>query len=302
VHPRAVTVFTRMPTRREVIFGTVGAISLSTHRSRAAAATPLNDAFVAIEARSGGRLGVAVLDTGARTFAGRRSDERFPMCSTHKLLSVGAILRRVDEGRERLDRRIVFQAGDLVAYSPATTDRAGRDGMTLAQLCEAAITLSDNTAANLILTSLGGPQGVTAFARSLGDPMTRLDRTEPTLNEAAPGDPRDTTTPLSMLKDIEVLVLGDALSAASRDRLTGWLLGNRTGDARLRAGLPFNWRCGDKTGTGRHGTANDVGVLWPARGAPVIVSAYLTESTASEAMRDVALADVARATASAVRL
>jgi beta-lactamase class A len=173
--------------------------------------------------------------------------------------------------------------------------------MTLAQLCEAAITLSDNTAANLILASLGGPHGVTSFARSLGDALTRLDRTEPTLNEAAPGDPRDTTTPLSMLKDVEALVLGDALSAASRDRLTTWLLGNRTGDARLRAGVPGGWRCGDKTGTGNHGTANDVGVLWPPHGAPVIVSAYLTESTGSEPTRDVALADVARAVMSALR-
>jgi beta-lactamase class A len=291
-----------MLTRRALILSTLpAAIPLSMSHSLAADAMPLNDALGAIEARSGGRLGVAVFDTGARTFAGYRSDERFPMCSTHKLLSVGAILRRVDAGRERIDRRILFQPSDLVAYSPGTRDHAGRDGMTLAQLCEAAITLSDNTAANLILASLGGPQGVTAFARSLGDPMTRLDRTEPTLNDATPGDPRDTTTPLSMLKDIEALVLAEALSAGSRDRLTTWLLGNRTGDARLRAGLLAGWRCGDKTGTGRHGTANDVGVLWPARGAPVIVSAFLTESTASEPMRDVVLADVARAVVSAVQ-
>jgi len=293
-----------MPTRRALLIGSVAtaAIGLKIRRSQAAAATPRNDALAAIEARSGGRLGVAVLDVGSRLFSVHRADERFPMCSTHKLLSVGAILRRVDQGREQLDRRIRFAATDLVAYSPATKDHAGRDGMTLAQLCEAAITLSDNTAANLILASLGGPQGVTAFARSLGDPVTQLDRIEPMLSEATPGDPRDTTTPLSMLKDIEALVLGAALTSASRERLTGWLIGNRTGDTRLRAGLPASWRCGDKTGTGHHGTANDVGMLWPAHGAPVIVSAYLTESTASEPMRDATLADVARAVVSAARL
>ncbi len=286
-------------TRRQLILGTA-ALALTAGQSSAAGVTPLNRALAAIEARSGGRFGVAVLDTGARLFVGHRSDERFPLCSTHKLLSVGAVLQRVDAGRERLDRRIKFAASDLVPYSPATKEHAGRDGMTLAQLCEAAITLSDNTAANLILASLGGPQGVTAFARSLHDPMTQLDRTEPTLNEATPGDLRDTTTPLFMLKDIEAFVLDDALSAASRHRVQAWLIGNRTGDARLRAGLPPGWRCGDKTGRGAHGTANDVGVLWPPRGAPIIVVAYLTESAASADKRDATLAEVARAVVSAL--
>ena len=169
-----------MLTRRALILGSVAAAPLlSTLRSLAASAMPLNGALAAIEARSGGRLGVAVLDTGARLFVGHRSDERFPMCSTHKLLSVGAVLRRVDEGRDQLDRRITFAASNLVAYSPATKDHAGRDRHGARLVCEAAITLSDNTAANLILASLGGPQGVTAFARSLGDPVTRLDRTRP---------------------------------------------------------------------------------------------------------------------------
>lgn len=288
-----------MPTRRALILATA-AVCLSGSRSLAAGATPLNDALAAIEARSGGRLGVAVRDIGSRKFTGHRSDERFPMCSTHKVLSVGAVLRRVDQGRERLDRRITFAASDLVAYSPATKDHADRDGMTLAQLCEAAITLSDNTAANLILASLGGPQGVNAFARTLYDPMTELFRTEPALNEATPGDLRDTTTPLHMMNDIEYLVLGDALLAASRDRLKGWLIANRTGDARLRAGLPPGWWCGDKTGTGEHGTSNDVGILWPPRGAPIVVAAYLTESAASADQRDATLAEVARAVVSAL--
>jgi beta-lactamase class A len=291
-----------MPTRRALLTGTVAtaAIGLATPRSLAAGATPLNDALDAIEARSGGRLGVAVLHAGSGFSAGHRADDRFALCSTFKLLAVGAVLRRVDEGRERLDRRITFDASDLVAYSPVTKDHADRDGMTVAQLCEAAITLSDNTAANLIVVSLGGPPGVTAYARSLGDQVTRLDRIEPMLSEATPGDPRDTTTPLSMLEDIQASALGGALAPASRDRLVKWLIGNRTGDARLRAGLPPGWRCGDKTGTGEHGTANDVSILWPPQGAPLILSAYLTESTANPAGRDAALADVARAVVAAV--
>jgi beta-lactamase class A len=283
--------------RRRFVMAAAGLALATTRPSAAADAPALNDELAKIEARSGGRLGVAVLDAGSGLTAGHRADERFPMCSTFKLLAVAAVLKRVDAGRERLDRRIRFEARDLEAYSPATKDHAGQDGMTMAELCAAAMTWSDNTAANLILASLGGPRGVTANARFLGDMVTRLDRTEPTLNEAIPGDPRDTTTPAAMLKNIHAVVLGGALSAAARGHLIGWLVGNRTGDARLRAGLPSGWRCGDKTGTGEHGTANDIGVLWPPQGAPVIVAAYLTESTAGVA----ALADVARAVVSALK-
>nr|WP_254453699.1 class A beta-lactamase [Siccirubricoccus sp. G192] len=206
-----------------------------------------------IEAASGGRLGVAVLDTLTDTRSGHRTDERFPMCSTFKLLAAGAVLARADAGRERLDRRIRFGRGDLVVYSPVTQERVGGDGMSLAELCAAAMTLSDNTAGNLLLASMGGPAGLTAYLRSLGDTVTRLDRIEPELNEAIPDDPRDTTTPAAMLANLQALALGPALSAGSREQLVGWLLGNRTGDTRLRAGLPDGWRTGDKTGSGGEG-------------------------------------------------
>jgi beta-lactamase class A len=292
----------RMLDRRLFVMGATGLAALASARLSSAADWPaLNDELAKIEAQSGGRLGIAVLDTGSGRMAGHRADERFPMCSTFKLLAVAAVLKRVDDGRERLDRRITFEASDLETYSPVTKDHAGQDGMTMAQLCSAAIIWSDNTAANLILASLGGPQGVTAYAHSIGDMATRLDRTEPTLNEAIPVDLRDTTTPIAMLKDVQALTLGSALSTTAREHLSGWLLGNRTGDARLRAGLPSGWRCGDKTGTGERGTANDVGVLWASQGAPVIVSAYLTESTAKAATRDAALADVARAVVSSLK-
>jgi beta-lactamase class A len=151
----------------------------------------------------------------------------------------------------------------------------------------------------LLLASLGGPQGLTAYARSIGDPVTRLDRIEPDLGEAVPGDPRDTTTPAAMLQNLRSLMFGNVLSAASKDQLTTWLLGNRTGDTRLRAGLPPGWRCGDKTGSGERGSTNDIGVIWPPQGAPVLVTIYLTETSAASEARNATLADVGRAIARA---
>ena len=166
--------------------------------------------------------------------------------------------------------------------------------MTLAELCEAAITLSDNTAGNLLLASFGGPAGLTAFVRALGDEMTRLDRIEPELNEATPGDPRDTTTPAAMLENLRRLVLGDALSGASREQLTAWLVANKTGGKRLRAGLPPEWRVGDKTGGGGNGATNDIAVAWPPGRPPIIVSAYFGESSASLDARNAVLASIGR--------
>jgi beta-lactamase class A len=250
-----------------------------------------------IEAESGGRLGVAALDTltGARSL--HRADERFPLCSTFKLLAAGAILARVDAGRESLDRRIRFQARDLVEYSPVTKDQVAGDGMSVADLCEAALTLSDNTAANLLLAALDGPAGLTAYVRSLGDTITRLDRVEPDLNEAVPGDPRDTTSPAAMLSNLHSLILGNVLSAASRDQLSRWLIANKTGDARLRAGLPSGWRVGDKTGSGGRGSTNDIGIMWPPERAPMMIAVYLTETSKSDEQRNATLAAVARAVA-----
>ena len=260
----------------------------------AAGATSQTLDFARIEAESGGRLGVAVLDTRDGRRAGHRADERFALCSTFKLLAAAAILRRVDEGTERLDRRIRFDARDLVTYSPVTEKHVAT-GMTLAELCDAAITLSDNTAGNLLLAALGGPQGLTAFTRTLGDSVTRLDRIEPELNEAVPGDPRDTTTPTAMSANIRALVLGDALSAQSREQLKRWLVGNKTGDTALRAGVPAGWTVGDRTGSGERGTRNDVGVIWPPEREPVIVSVYLTETRVPTEQRNAAIAAVAKA-------
>lgn len=223
------------------------------------------------------------------------------MCSTFKLPLAGWMLALVDQGKERLDARVQYPASQVVDYSPVSGPKAGAGGgLTVGELCSATVSLSDNTAANVLLARHGGPAGFTAFVRSLGDPITRLDRTEPTLNEAAVGDPRDTTTPLAMLQTMQKLVLGNALSPMSRAWLQRWLVETSTGDKRLRAGVP-GWKVGDKTGTaGDSGTANDIGVLWPQDGgAPVLVTCYLTRSKASPEQRDAAIAQVARAVAAA---
>jgi beta-lactamase class A len=269
-------------------------------RADAALDDKLAKELTRLEAESGGRLGVAVLDTLTGARIGHHADQPFPMCSTFKLLAVGAILRRVDVHEEELDRRIVFAKTDLVSYSPVTEHHLGGDGMSLAELCEAAMTRSDNTAANLLVASIGGPAKVTAFARTLGDPVTRLDRVEPDLNIGEPGNPRDTTTPEAMASNLRKLVLGEVLSSASRDQLTAWIIGNKTGDARLRAGLPAGWRVGDKTGSGTHGTANDVAVIWPAERAPIIVSVYLTGASGSTDQQNATIAAVARAVSAAL--
>ncbi|TCD24392.1 class A beta-lactamase [Pseudomonas sp. IC_126] len=247
-----------------------------------------------LETRLGARIGAVVRSSHADMHWAYRADERFPMCSTFKLLASGSLLAQVDAGREQLDRIVRFEIADVVDYSPITESQAGGDGMTLAQLCEAALTHSDNTAGNLILEQIGGPGGVTEFAWSLGDTVTRLDRWETELNEATPGDPRDTTTPAAMAQCVDVMLFGDALSASSQQQLSDWLVANKTGDAKLRAGMPASWRIGDKTGGGDHGTMNDVAVIWPPQQHPLIVSIYMTETVASFDDRNAAFAELGR--------
>lgn len=218
------------------------------------------------------------------------------MCSTFKFLAASFILKRVDQGKEQLDRAISYRKADLVTYSPETEKHAG-GSMPVSELCKAALTLSDNTAANLLLASFGGPPAITAFARSIGDKMTRLDRTETSLNEATPGDPRDTTTPVAMLHNLQHILLGDVLKPESRKQLTDWMLANTTSSAKFRAVVPAAWKVADKTGSGSHGTNNDIGVLWVPDGKPILVTSYLTETTISTEACNAIHADVARAIA-----
>lgn len=263
------------------------------------AARPAPARLAALEARAGGRLGVAALDTGTGRRLAHRGEERFPMCSTSKVLLAGALLARVEKGQERLDRPIAYTKADLLEYAPIAAARLAERRMTVEALCAAAVEASDNTAANLLLQALGGPAEVTAFARGLGDPVTRLDRTEPTLNTALPGDPRDTTTPAAMVESLKAMLLGGGLEPESCQRLEGWMRGSLTGGDRLRAGLPATWTVGDKTGTGDRGTVNDVAILRPPGRAPILVAAYYTGSRAPLKDRNAVLAEVGRIVAAA---
>ncbi len=297
-----------MRTRREFLSAALlvyGGAALFGEFGWAGAVAPVRVRFAArmhrLEVASGGRLGVFCWHTGMGQYWGWRAEERFPMCSTYKLLLVGAVLAGVDQGRDRLGRLVRFDARQIVAYSPVTRKHVA-SGMTVEALCAAAITVSDNTAANLLLYGLGGPKAVTEFALRLGDAKTRLDRNEPDVNECLPGDPRDTTTPQQMVGDLGALALEDALSPASRALLTQWLVADRTGEKRIRAGVPENWREGDKTGSGDHGTTNDVAILWPPKSKPVLVAAYLTGATVSREQREATLAAVGREVAAVAGL
>jgi beta-lactamase class A len=258
----------------------------------------LDAALARIEQRAGGRLGVALRDAQGRHLAGRREDERFPMCSTFKFLLAGAILHEVDAGRLRLDRRVPIAAGDLLGNSPITEQHVGPRGLSVGELCQATVTRSDNAAANLLFPLVGGPAGVTAFLRASGDAVTRVDRTEPTMNLFAPGDDRDTTTPAAMAGNLRRLLLGEVLKPASRQQLTAWLRDNRTGDKRLRAGLPAGWQVGDKTGFNGEDTTNDIAILWPpGGGAPMLLATYLQGAAVDPDGQNAALASVAGAVA-----
>lgn len=256
--------------------------------------------FARLEHEAGGRLGVDVYDTGNRTQFGYRADERFPMCSTFKLILAGAVLAQSMKVDGLLARRIAYSRHDLAGYSPVTEKHVG-GGMTVAQLCDATIRYSDNTAANLLLDLLGGPAAVTAFAKSIGDDVFRLDRRETELNTAIPGDVRDTSAPAAMGRSLRTLVLGDVLSHAQREQLEQWLRGNTTGEHRIRAGLPPGWTAADKTGSGSHGTTNDVALAWPPGRAPISIAVYYTQDDARAKWKDDVIASATRIAVGALR-
>jgi beta-lactamase class A len=278
-------------TRRTILAGSVAAAFAVNAKSRAATQADAAQRIADLEQKNGGRLGVAILETKTGRRVDHRANERFAMCSTFKLLAAACVLSRVDKGGEQLTRRITFGEKDLMHNSPIAKDHI-TDGMTVGEMCAAMITMSDNTAANQLLASFGGPAAYTSYARSLGDRTTRLDRLEPALNDWKPGDERDTTTPAAMLEDVRKVVIGDALSHASRDQLTAWLIANKTGDKRLRAGVPQGWRVGDKTGTGATDIFNDIAVIWPPDRAPLVVTAYYGGGRGSDDQRNAVLAEV----------
>jgi beta-lactamase class A len=279
-------------TRRRLLLATaVAPLASLLPTSRAAAA--LHPDLAALERQSGGRLGVAALNTGTGARIAYRADERFAFCSTFKVISVSAVLQRSETRPDLLQRRIAYDRAQLVHYSPVTERHVGA-GMTVAELCAAALQYSDNTAANLIIRLLGGPASVTAFARRIGNRAFRQDRWETALNTAIPGDPRDTATPAAMAESLRRLAFGDVLAPPQRAQLVAWMRGNTTGDKRIRAGVPAEWAVADKTGSGDYGTTNDLGVVWPLARPPIVLALYFTQPARNAAMRDDVLAAATR--------
>lgn len=251
----------------------------------------------ALERGSGGRLGVCLVDTANGRQWGRRMGERFPMCSTFKFPLAAAVLRRVEHGGLTLDRRVPIRREDMIPHAPVTEKHVGGH-LSVEELCQATMIWSDNPAANLLLPLVGGPAGVTAFLRASGDAVTRNDRDEPDVNRFHPDDPRDTTTPEAMAGTLRQLLLGEVLGTDSRQRLAGWLVDNRTGDRRLRAGLPAGWKVGDKTGSNGQDTTNDIAIVWPDRGrAPWLLTSYLQGAKVDADARDQVLRQVGAAAA-----
>jgi beta-lactamase class A len=273
----------------------VAALVLLLAASTPGSASDLGNRIRPIEQRTGARIGVAALDTGSGKRLDYRSEERFPMCSTFKFLAAAAALKRVDDGQEKLDRFITYGANDILEYAPVTKAHLKDGGMTLGALCAAAIEQSDNTAGNLLLDAIGGPAGLTKFVRGVGDEMTRLDRKEPELNSAIPGDERDTTSPAAMCADMQRLLLGNVLSESSRYQLEDWLRHNETGALMIRAGVPKTSTVGDKTGRCANGATNDVAIIRPLGRAPILIAIYSIGSTAPADDRAEAIAEAARA-------
>ncbi|MBX9427270.1 MULTISPECIES: class A beta-lactamase [Streptomyces] len=257
-----------------------------------------------LERRHSARLGVFAHDVRTGRSVAFRAEERFAMCSVFKTLAVAAVLRDLDHDGTFLERRIRYTEAyvERSGYSPRTELPENlAHGMTVAELCDATLRHSDNTAANLLLRELGGPTSVTRFARSVGDRTTRLDRWEPELNSAEPWRRTDTTTPRAIGLTYGRLLLGDALPREDRNRLTGWMLANTTSGERFRKGLPADWLLADKTGGGRYGGNNDAGVTWPPDGGPIVLVVMTTRFEEDAPPVDALVADAAALVASELR-
>ena len=245
-----------------------------------------------LEDRFGARIGLYAKNLVTGRTVSYRAEERLPMCSLFKPVAVAAVLAFHDRHGELLDRLIRYGVTDLVENSDVTKAHV-EQGMTVRELCDAALRYSDNTAGNLLLRQIGGPAGLTRAARAFGDHRTRLDRWEPDLNEALPGDRRDTTTARAIGGTYARLLLGPLLSRPDRALLRGWMIDNQTSDARFRAALPLGWTLADKTGAGDYGTLNDVGIAFDPAGGPVLISALSRMDEPIAKADDPLLAEVA---------
>ena len=246
------------------------------------------------ERDSGGHIGIYAKNLQTSAEVSWRAHERFVMCSSFKASLAACVLASVDRGQARMDEMIAYGPDDLMEWAPVAKQNLNKGAMSVADMCAAAVELSDNTCANALLARFGGPSALTAFWRSIGDTVSRLDHNEPELNRTPPGDPRDTTTPAAMAGNLRTLILGEALSPTSREHLTGWMLGCRTGDNRLRAGLPKDWRVGDKTGNNGKDAFGDIAVTWPTRGEPVLICAYTRGGAPTSRQVDDVFAEIGR--------
>ncbi|HEX4266320.1 MAG TPA: class A beta-lactamase [Steroidobacteraceae bacterium] len=252
-------------------------------------------ALVAYERDSGGRIGLYAenLTTGVRI--SWRANERFVMCSTFKASLAAMILARADHGQDQLNQMISYGPQDVPDwYAPMARKNLAKGAMSVADMCEAAVEYSDNTCANLLLARVGGPAALTAFWRSIGDAVTRLDHNEPILNRSPPGDPHDTTTPAAMAGNLRRLLVGRVLSPGSRERLTRWMVDCKTGDDRLRGGIPKTWTIADKTGNNGKDASGDIAVTWPKPEVPIVICAYTQGGSPSAARLTSVFADIGR--------
>jgi beta-lactamase class A len=248
-----------------------------------------DQAFTDLQTRFHAKLGVYVLDTGTGRTLTFHADTRFAYCSTFKALASGILLMR----GAPLNRVITYRSADLVEYSPITS-RHVRTGMTLQAVMDAALEYSDNTAANLLLQQLGSPHQLQQALRGIGDSTTNSDRAEPSLNDATPGDSRDTSTAEALGADLRQFVLGHLLSPSRRQLLTGWLLHNTTGGPYIRAGVPAGWQVGDKTGNGYWGTRNDIAITWRPHSAPLVIAVLSSRGSINASSDDALIADATR--------
>lgn len=278
-----------MPVSRRTFIAS-GAALLAAH----AYATPTPATISDYERTTGGRVGFLARNFVSGRQLSWRANERFAMCSTFKASLAGLVLARVDAGQDRLERRVAFGPADMLDYAPAAKAHLAQGAMTLGAMCEAAVELSDNTCANVLLREFGGPPALTRFWRSIGDQASRLDHDEPLLNRTRPGNPQDTTTPAAMAHTLSRLATGDVLSSASRDRLMEWMVACQTGAKKLRAGLPHDWRVGDKTGNNGADASGDIAVAWRPGSGAVVVIAYVQGGTPTPRQQDELFAALGR--------
>ncbi|XVU30546.1 class A beta-lactamase [Actinoplanes sp. CA-054009] len=254
--------------------------------------------FTGLERRFGARLGVYAIDTGTGRTVTYRADERFAHASTFKALLTGALLGRLTDADLR--RVVTYTRHDLLEWAPVTSQHVAT-GMTVDALLAAAVQYSDNTAANLLLDEIGGPKGLQSELRKIGDRTTNTTRNEPSLNEAVPGDKRDTSTPRALGSDLRAYVLGDLLPETRRRKLAGLLAGNTTGGPYIRAGVPAGWKVGDKTGSGGYGTRNDIAVVWPPTGSPLIIAVQSDRGVPGAPSGDALIAEATKVVVATLR-